>query len=120
MKPFTKSKRIRKSIFSILLLLAAVNPLSASEITTTGYINVSAEEAMHIINTMQNVIVLDVRDPMEYEMSHLTGSISIPLSGLESAAADLNTKSTLVVYAQQNEGSAAACELLWAKGFKSL
>ncbi|MFA5973838.1 MAG: rhodanese-like domain-containing protein [Lentimicrobiaceae bacterium] len=115
-----KLRRNSISVLLTLVLLIVVIPLYASEITKAGYINVTATEARHILNTKQNVLILDVRDQQEYESGHLTGALSVPLAELQQRMHTIDFKMTLLVYSQKKEQSAAACELLWNNGYRSL
>ena len=93
--------------------------VNASEITKEGYINVSSEEAMQIINTYQNVIILDVRDRSYFESGHLTGAVSMPLVEIEKYISSFKEDMTFIVYCQNGQRSRIACEKLVKKGFES-
>jgi rhodanese-related sulfurtransferase len=108
-------------LLSVLMSLTFSLPISvnASEITKEGYINISAKEAMQIINTSQNVIILDVRDRSYFESGHLTGAVSMPLVEFEKGISSFKKDMTFVVYCQNGQKSRVACETLMKKGFKS-
>jgi len=120
MKPFTLTKKIKATFISLLLLLTLANPLNASEFTPIGYTSVSAKEAMYIINTLQNVVTLDVGSPAAFATGHLTGAVPASIEDIESTMADFNLQSTLVVYARENELGETACRLLKNLGYKKL
>ncbi len=122
MKNIYKLVRIREkiSILITLLLLFEAYPVFASEIIKTNCTNISAVEAMHIMNTFQNVIILDVRKYEEYESGHLTGSLSVPFSKLKESVDRINKDMTIIVYSYDGEIGALACEELKKSGFRSL
>ena len=62
-------------------------------------------------------ILLDVRQPSEYRDSHLPGAKLVPLSQLESAAGQLDTKKPVVVYCAIGGRSRVAAQLLAGRGF---
>lgn len=91
----------------------------ASLVSQIGYIEVTPIEANHVINTYQNLIILDVRNPTDYENGHILGAISIPISELNTKYITLDKNFTILVYGKNN-GNSEACKLLWKNGYKSL
>jgi molybdopterin/thiamine biosynthesis adenylyltransferase/rhodanese-related sulfurtransferase len=63
------------------------------------------------------VVLLDVREPYEYEICHLEGSRLIPLSQLEKRLGELNPGDETVVYCHVGARSSRAVALLSSKGF---
>jgi molybdopterin/thiamine biosynthesis adenylyltransferase/rhodanese-related sulfurtransferase len=64
-------------------------------------------------------LLLDVRDPDEFERAHIGGSTLIPLSELEQRIAELDDwkDRPVVVHCHHGPRSERACELLIARGF---
>ncbi|MCJ7448226.1 MAG: T9SS type A sorting domain-containing protein [Bacteroidales bacterium] len=111
----------RNLLLTVLMSITFSLPVSvnASEITKEGYINISSKEAMQIINTYQNIIILDVRDRSYFESGHLTGAVSMPLVEFEKGISSFKKDMTFIVYCQNGRKSRVACETLMKKGFKS-
>ena len=67
-----------------------------------------------------DAVLLDVREPHEYEIVHIDGSQLIPLSKLHLRANELDTADTIVTYCHHGQRSLQAIKTLEAFGFKKL
>ncbi|NOT05937.1 MAG: molybdopterin-synthase adenylyltransferase MoeB [Anaerolineales bacterium] len=67
-----------------------------------------------------NLILLDVREPHELEISALPNAVNIPLGQLASRLAELNSADDMVVFCKGGTRSARALELLSSAGFKKV
>ena len=65
-------------------------------------------------------ILIDVRQPEEYEEGHIPGSKLIPLGELPAAASSLDPKQDFVLSCRSGARSAKACEFLAQQGFTKL
>lgn len=112
--------KIIKSLICLLAMAYFSMPKAYSLLVSQiGYIEVTSIEANHIINTYQNLIILDVRNSKDFEKEHILGAISIPYSELNSKFKILNNNFTILVYGKNNQNS-EACNLLREKGYMSL
>ncbi|MGI0081513.1 MAG: rhodanese-like domain-containing protein, partial [Nitrososphaerales archaeon] len=68
----------------------------------------------------KKVVVLDVREPHEYEIAHLEGSKLIPLGDLPERVNELDTVDEIVVYCHTGGRSARATDFLRGLGFKKV
>lgn len=68
----------------------------------------------------QDIQLLDVRQPKEYEREHISGSILIPLKELSERIAELDREKTTLVYCHSGMRSKAATQLLKGQGFKDV
>ncbi|WP_409270623.1 rhodanese-like domain-containing protein [Neobacillus sp. SCS-31] len=102
-----------RKIFSVLiaLLLAGCG--------VTKYETVSVEEAMELIKNNE-VKILDVRTPEEYNGGHIPGSELIPLQVLDGMAENLDKDVDYLIVCKSGNRSKQASELLAAKGFSVL
>jgi adenylyltransferase/sulfurtransferase len=66
------------------------------------------------------LVLLDVREPHELEISALPGAINIPLGQLASRLSELDSASEMVVFCKAGTRSARALELLLSAGFRKL
>ncbi|MBS1721698.1 MAG: molybdopterin-synthase adenylyltransferase MoeB [Armatimonadetes bacterium] len=66
----------------------------------------------------QCVVLVDVREPHEYEINHIEGSLLVPLRELPARIGELDAEAETVVYCLVGARSADACELLRSAGFK--
>ena len=66
--------------------------------TPVASINSLEAKAMLDNEGADNVTFLDVRQPREYEASHIPGSKLIPMGQLEARVAELDPQKPIVVY----------------------
>ena len=64
-------------------------------------------------------VLLDVREPMEYQINRLPGSVLIPLGDLPESLGELDGTRDLVVYCHHGIRSVRAVELLRGAGFRA-
>ncbi len=62
-------------------------------------------------------LVLDVREPHEFERGHIPGAVNLPLGQLRSRLAELPTDRKLLVYCQVGQRAYYATRLLAQRGF---
>ena len=67
-----------------------------------------------------SLLLIDVREPVEYTNEHIPGAISHPLSQLDPSQIDLQPGQSLVVYCQSGKRSARAVEQLNAAGLTDI
>ena len=65
-------------------------------------------------------ILLDVRQPMEYQQGRLPGSVLIPLGELHARVTELDPHKTVVVYCRSGSRSASATSMLMSQGFEDV
>ena len=83
---------------------------------------VSPEETKAILNSDKHgeYIVLDVRQPEEYEAGHIPGAMLIPLGELEARRGELDRGKKIITYCRSGHRSMAAAIALCGLGFKSI
>lgn len=69
------------------------------------------------LETGSPIVLLDVREPHEWELVHLGGARLVPLGNLPGGAQDLDTRADIVTYCHHGARSLRALELLHAAGF---
>lgn len=67
----------------------------------------------------EEVLLLDVREPHELEISHLDGEVLIPLGELAARLSELDSRREIVVFCKVGTRSARALELLRGAGFRN-
>lgn len=114
------SEQSSKINLRILLLFAGVT-LVVSSSCTLAHIDVTAEQARNIINSMNDLIVVDVREPSEYcdATGHIPGALNYPLSSgiLEARYEELPKDSPILVVCRSGGRSNQAANFLDSKGF---
>jgi rhodanese-related sulfurtransferase len=91
----------------------------------------NARQCLHIINAEEaeafiasNAILLDVREPSEYDMGHLPDAVHIPRGLLEFMVGNHpaleNFQQDIVVYCKNGGRSTLAADLLQRMGFENI
>ena len=91
----------------------------ATELTREAYLNITQEEAKHLMDTETDYIILDVRRQDEFDEKHIPGAILIPNEVIrERAEAELTNKDQLIlVYCRSGNRSKQASEVLKELGY---
>jgi rhodanese-related sulfurtransferase len=105
--------------FKHALIIIFVVILSACGIGSEGYSNVTTEEAKQLIDNNE-VVVLDVRTPEEYQDGHIPNAILIPLQELENKLNDLDKEEPYLVVCRSGNRSAQASEILTSNSFANI
>lgn len=82
--------------------------------------DIEPEEAKRLLEKNKNIVLLDVRETMEYEIVHINNSTSIPLSELQFRINELDTSDEIIVYCHHGVRSLQAIQTLQKFGFKKL
>ncbi len=90
------------------------------EATPTGVEEVSAKELKEELDQGKDVYLLDVRNPVEYEISRIEGSHLIPLDQLLNRLNELDSARDIVAHCRSGARSAKAIEMLQEAGFRKL
>ena len=110
----------------ILLLLAALLLSACGQEHETKleavYVNITAEEAKHIMDTEEGYIILDVRAQEEYDQGHIPGAIVIPHTEIETRAEEELTDKDqqILVYCRSGRRSKMAAEILVDLGYTNI
>jgi sulfur-carrier protein adenylyltransferase/sulfurtransferase len=83
----------------------------------SGVPEVTVEELKKQLDRGENVFVLDVREPNEYQICKIAGSKLIPLGELPQRVAELDRDRDLIVHCKMGGRSAKAVALLQERGF---
>ena len=67
-----------------------------------------------------NVVIVDVREPQEYQINRIPGSILMPLGDLPKRYVELDPNATIVTQCKSGMRSAKAQEFLRSKGFTNV
>jgi adenylyltransferase/sulfurtransferase len=81
-------------------------------------LEVTARQLKDWMDQKKDIVVVDVREPWEYEINHIEGSRLIPLSQLPERMNELSTADQIVVQCQSGIRSAQATQFLNRMGFK--
>lgn len=108
-------------IAKLILPLVFLASLAFGQAPAKKIKNVTANDVRRMINTKQDIILLDVRTPMEFNgpLGHIKGAKLIPLQVLAEQNQKLNKfkDKKIVVYCRSGNRSVAATSFLLQKGF---
>ena len=113
-----KIKRLLPLVLSLMLLSSCGNAVSSS----SGYRQISMDEAVKMMKDEKNYIILDVRRPDEYAEGHIPGAINVPNEEIGTAEiSELPDKSQLIlVYCRSGRRSKEASEMLVGLGYTNI
>jgi len=77
-------------------------------------------EVQRLIEQDHKIVLLDVREPHEYDIVHIEGSRLIPLSELHLRTNELDTADMVITYCHHGQRSLQAIKTLERFGFKKL
>ena len=80
---------------------------------------ISQSEAYKMMKN-QDVAVIDVREPEEYQSGHIPGARLIPLSSLASLRCDLPKDQTLLIYCRSGHRSVQAAKQFVKMGYQNV
>jgi len=83
---------------------------------SAGIPEISPRDLKTRIDAGENIFLLDVREPREYEICHIGGCL-IPLAEIRTRVGELDPSRDTVVYCRRGERSAAAVAFLKRAGF---
>ena len=81
---------------------------------------ISPEELKARLDRREDVVLVDVREPMEWELNRLEGSKLIPLAALPQHVNELSTADEIVLYCKMGNRSAYAVNFLRELGFRKV
>ena len=110
-----------KYIFSILLTLLILSGCGSSA-PNNNYQQISMKEAVSIMETEDNYIILDVRTKEEYQEKHIPGAVNLPNETISTAdIPELPAKEQLIlVYCRSGNRSKQAAKKLAALGYTNI
>ncbi len=78
---------------------------------------ISVEDLKAKLDKKEKFVLLDVREPHEYEIAKIPGSKLIPLGELDKRFGELDKGQKLIVHCKMGGRSARACQFLASKGY---
>lgn len=89
--------------------------------TTSGDVeDVQPSDLQVLLNDGVRPLIVDVREPWEYQMGHVDGAKLIPLGQLAQRVSELDPEHPVAVICQSGSRSQSAAALLAQKGFKKV
>lgn len=101
-------------------LTAVTTEESGSQGKTAPYQNITDKELNDLITSGKELILIDVREPDEFQGGYIQGAVNIPLGQLESRLKEIPQEKTVVVYCRSGKRSAEAAKLLVKSGYTKI
>lgn len=109
-----------KKAFSITLISILVISLCNMGISMSEVRDISAKELEVMINEGQPVVVIDVREPIEYIAEHILGSILFPVDSIISNSKILEKDSQYMIICGKGGRSRLVSDFLVKEGFSNV
>jgi rhodanese-related sulfurtransferase len=111
--------------FLLVVGLLAVSVVQADEDIQDSVTAMEVNAAKEYVVQHEDAVIIDVRMPVEYEMSHITGAVNVDVQDetFERMASALDPNKTYIVHCTKNPvggRSSRALETLQRLGFKHL
>lgn len=114
---------MEKVAIPVLLVLAlALTGVTNFAPKTTGYRQVTTEEAVNIMQTEENYVILDVRTAQEFASGHIPGAALLPNEtiGTEDIPLLPDKDQLILVYCRSGNRSKQAAEKLAQLGYTNI
>jgi len=87
---------------------------------TSAYENIKPRELKSRLDAGERLVLLDVREPWEFELARIEGSKLIPMSRLEERFPELDPEAETVVICHHGNRSAYVAQALGRAGFENV
>lgn len=110
------------AIPALLALALALTGVTNFAPKTTGYRQVTTEEAVNIMQTEENYVILDVRTAQEFASGHIPGAVLLPNEtiGTEDIPLLPDKDQLILVYCRSGNRSKQAAEKLAQLGYTNI
>lgn len=117
-----KSRFIVRGVFMMCLLSAFVLGGCSDKSEEASYTQISMEEAVKMMETEENYVILDVRTTEEYEAGHIPGAVCVPNETIgEEAVEELPDKEQMIlIYCRSGNRSKQAAGKLLEQGYTNI
>lgn len=75
------------------------------------------DEVLERLNKKEQMTILDVREPEEWESGHIPGAKHIPLGQIARALNELDPKQETIIVCRSGNRSGQACDFLVSMGY---
>ena len=114
---------MKKRLFAVLMAAFTLSACTAEKTSeNAGYMCITPQEAKEIMDTQKDYVILDAREPSEYEAGHIPGAIVISHEKIkEQAESQLPDKDQLIlVYCRSGRRSKLAAQDLVDLGYTNV
>ena len=111
---------MKKGMILLVLIMALSGCGAAPQESSAGYQQITAEEAKEMIDTLDDEIILDVREQEEYDTKHIPDAILLPVGMIDEDTAEgviPEKDSVVLVYCRSGNRSKTASNKLAQLGY---
>jgi molybdopterin/thiamine biosynthesis adenylyltransferase/rhodanese-related sulfurtransferase len=119
----SRTLRFKRDAVQSLINLDTANPADYFDVScapTPASTLLTSSELRALLGTDTPPLLLDVRNPLEYQRRHLPGAVLLPLPQLADRATEVPRQGSVVVYCQSGVRSAQAVALLQGLGYDNV
>jgi molybdopterin/thiamine biosynthesis adenylyltransferase/rhodanese-related sulfurtransferase len=119
----SRTLRFKRDAVQSLINLDTANPADYFDVScapTPTNTLLTSTELRALLADVTPPLLLDVRNPLEYQRRHLPGAVLLPLPQLSDRAAEVPRQGAVVVYCQSGVRSAQAVALLQSLGYNNV
>jgi rhodanese-related sulfurtransferase len=119
----SRTLRFKRDAVQSLINLDTANPADYFDVScapTPANTLLTSSELRALLGTDTPPLLLDVRNPLEYQRRHLPDAVLLPLPQLADRAAEVPRQGPVVVYCQSGVRSAQAVALLQSLGYDNV
>jgi len=102
------------------ILLMALLPIAVQAVDDFLSPGLTPLELQSRLGTQETLLVVDVRDPVEFGVARVPGAINIPLAELENRLDELRNDNGVLVYCINGSRTRQAEAILYANDFESV
>ena len=115
-----KQRNIPRPLLAGIVLIIFASAYVYFLTPTQEYADVTVAEAKALIEGKPDLVILDVRNPSEFDDGHIEGAINIPVDYLAGRLDELSEDDELLVYCRTGNRSARAVGILEDAGFTKI
>lgn len=93
---------------------------SKTSIVSTTRKNISAAELKQLIESGEDIYLIDVRSPGDYGSGHLPGAVNIPSNKLSTKTSQIPTDRKVILYCTTGDAAVSSATYLRSKGFDNV
>lgn len=97
-----------------------MNVLNPNDLSFSSLSEINSDSFSHLLNSTDVPFLLDVREPSEWDITHIPGSVLLPLELLVTRYTELPTDRLIVVLCHHGVRSLQAALFLKECGFKQV
>ena len=105
-----------------LLLIILTLTLSGCDTTAGSYQHLTPEDAAKVMQTENNIIILDVRTQEEYDKKHIPNAVLLPIEELRKGNFELlpDKNQKILVYCWTGRRAEDSAKILAENGYKNV